>query len=101
MVCHYPTGCSKWNPIEHHSFSLISLNWAGKSLRTVETMLGYLRHMTTATGLQLTASLVEVVYQTGKRVADAVMKTPCMEHHAVCPPWNSTIRPRADGGLVP
>jgi hypothetical protein len=100
-VCHYPTGYSKWNPIEHRSFSQISLYWAGKPLRTFETMLGYIRHTTTATGLQVTASLVEVVYQTGKRVTDAVMKTPCMEHHAVCPPWNSTIRPRADGGLVP
>jgi hypothetical protein len=98
-VCHYPTGYSKWNPIEHRSFSQISLYWAGKPLRTFETMLGDIRDTTTATGLQVTASLVEGVYQTGKRVADAVMKTPGMEHHAVCPPWNSTIRPRTDGGL--
>ena len=28
-VCHYPTGCSKWNPIEYRLFSPISLNWAG------------------------------------------------------------------------
>jgi Rhodopirellula transposase DDE domain len=78
----------------------IRLNWAGKPLRTFETMLGYIRDTITATGLQVTASLVEGVYQTGKRVADAVMRTPCMEPHAVYPPWNYTIRPRADGGLV-
>jgi hypothetical protein len=29
VVCHYPTGCSKWNPIEHRLFSYISLNGAG------------------------------------------------------------------------
>jgi Rhodopirellula transposase DDE domain len=23
-VCHYPTGCSKWNPVEHRLFSQIS-----------------------------------------------------------------------------
>ena len=34
-VCHYPPGCSKWNPIEHRLFSYISLNWAGKPLRTL------------------------------------------------------------------
>jgi hypothetical protein len=28
-LCHYPTECSKWNPIEHRPFSHISLNWAG------------------------------------------------------------------------
>ena len=39
-VCHYPTGCSKWNPSEHRLFSHISLNWAGQPLRTLETMLG-------------------------------------------------------------
>jgi hypothetical protein len=25
-VCHYPSGCSKWNPIEHRLFNHISLN---------------------------------------------------------------------------
>jgi len=33
-VCHYPTGCSKWNPVEHRLFSQISRNWAGMPLRT-------------------------------------------------------------------
>ena len=31
-VCHYPTGASKWNPIEHQLFSYISITWAGKPL---------------------------------------------------------------------
>jgi hypothetical protein len=29
VVWNSPTGCSKWNPIEHRLFSYISLNWAG------------------------------------------------------------------------
>ena len=37
-VCHYPTGCSKWNPVEHRLFSYISMNWAGKPLKTLGTM---------------------------------------------------------------
>lgn len=32
-VCHYPSGCSKWNPVEHKLFSFISINWAGQPLR--------------------------------------------------------------------
>ena len=28
-VCHYPPGCSKWNPVEHRLFSYSSVNWAG------------------------------------------------------------------------
>jgi len=31
-VCHYPRGCSTWNPIEHRLFGPISLNWAGQLL---------------------------------------------------------------------
>ena len=100
-VCHDPTGCSQWNPIEHGLFSHISLNWAGRPLRTFETMLGYLRDTTTATGLRVTASLLEGVCHTGKRVADAVMKTLQVEHHAVCPPWNYTIHPRLEGAPAP
>jgi hypothetical protein len=100
-VCHYPTGCSKWNPIEHRLFSHISLNWAGRPLRTFETMLGYMRDTTTATGLRVTASLLEGVFHTGKRVADAVMKTLHVEHHAVCPQWNYTIHPRLEGAPAP
>jgi hypothetical protein len=25
-VCHFPVGCSRWNPIEHRLFSFISIN---------------------------------------------------------------------------
>ena len=54
-VCHYPTGCSKWNPVEHRLFGPISRNWAGHPLRTWETMLAYLRGTTSTTGLSVTA----------------------------------------------
>jgi Rhodopirellula transposase DDE domain len=43
MVCHYPTGTSKWNPIEHRLFSFISLNWAGVPLRSLKIMLNLIR----------------------------------------------------------
>jgi hypothetical protein len=96
-VCHYPTGCSKWNPIEYRLFSQISLNWAGQPLRTFEILLSYIRDTTTRTGLKVTASLLTGSYQVGKRVADAVMKSLKLKHPAVCPQWNYTIRPRLAG----
>ena len=99
-VCHDPTGCAKWNPIEHRLFSPISLTWAGQPWRTVEIMLGYLRATTTTTGLRVTASLLEGGYQTGTRIADAVMKTLQVDQHVVCPQWNDTIRPRVHGALT-
>ena len=99
-VCHYPTGASKWNPIEHRLFGPISLNWAGHPLCTFETMLSLIRGTMTETGLKVEAFLVNKVYATGLKVADAVMNSLNLERHAVCSNWNYTIRPRAIGPVL-
>ncbi len=41
-VCHYPSGASKYNPIEHRVFSEISKNWAGRPLTDYETIVNYI-----------------------------------------------------------
>lgn len=92
-LCHYPTGCSKWNPVEHRLFSFISMNWAGKPLRSLDTMLGYIRGTSTNTGLSVTASLVEGTYKRGQSVSDDEMEKIQIERHEICPTWNYTIRP--------
>jgi transposase len=93
-VCHYPPGCSKWNPIEHRLFSHISLNWAGKPLSTLELMLGYIRGTTTATGLNVQAFRQEGVYKKGQKVTKESIDCLNLYPHAVCPDWNYTISPR-------
>lgn len=93
-VCHYPTGCSRWNPVEYRLFSHISLNWMGKPLRTFDGMLAYIRGTTTTTGLTVKASLLEGVYEKGQGVSDAEMETLNLERHETCPNWNYTLRPR-------
>jgi hypothetical protein len=96
-VCHYPPGCSKGNPIEHRLFGPISLSWAGQPRRTWETLLGYLRGTTTATGLQVEAALLAGDYPTGLTVSAAAMKALALDPHTICPRWNYTIRPRPAG----
>jgi Rhodopirellula transposase DDE domain len=96
-VCHYPPGCSKWNPIEHRLFGPISVNWAGKPLRTVDHLLAYVRGTTTATGLTVQAGALDGDYPTGQRVSDAEMEALQVSKHAVCPAWNYTIAPRRGG----
>jgi hypothetical protein len=100
-VCHYPTGCSKWNPVEHRVFGPISSNWAGHPLATWDTLLGYLRGTTTETGLTVRAALHDGTYQTGERVSDAEMAALNLERHAVCPTWNYTLRPRSTVSPAP
>ena len=93
-VCHYPTGTSKWNPIEHRLFCEISKTWAGCPLRSFDLVLHYIRATTTQTGLRVRAHLVTDVYKVGGKVSDAEMATLNLQAHAVCPQWNYTIRPR-------
>lgn len=92
-VCHYPTGCSKWNPIEHRLFSQISRNWAGKPLRTLGIMLAYIRGTTTTTGLRVEAALDESTYRKEQRVTDEDYRKVSLKPHTVCPDWNYTISP--------
>lgn len=93
-VCHYPTGCSKWHPIEHRLFSFISGNWAATPLRTWEVMLAAIRGTTTTSGLTVEAVLHPAPYQTGWTVTDTLMQTLNLQPHAVCPTGNYTLRPR-------
>lgn len=93
-ICHYPTGCSKWNPIEHRLFGPISLNWAGKPLRTLDTMLSLLRGTRTKTGLTVEAKLLEGVYQTGRKVSKKVLNWLNIVPADICPQWNYALRPR-------
>jgi hypothetical protein len=92
-VCHYPTGCSKYNPIEHRLFGPISKNWAGQVLSSFEGMLAYVRGTTNTTGLQVTATRLEGVYPTKEKITDTQMAALRLDRHFVCPLWNYTLRP--------
>ena len=93
-VCHYPTGASKWNPVEHRLFGPISTNWAGTPLRSVGTMLRLIRGTKTRTGLRVTARHVARVYQSGVKVSQRQMAGLDIDYHDTCPQWNYTIWPR-------
>jgi hypothetical protein len=92
-VCHYPTGASKWNPVEHHLFSRISINWAGKPLRSLEIMLKYIRTTNTQTGLTVRARLNKKKYFTRIKIDDDQMAEINIRKHKVLPNWNYTIYP--------
>jgi len=93
-VCHYPTGASKWNPVEHRLFGPISTNWAGVPLRSPEVMLGYIRGTATPSGLAVTAEWWERDYARGRKVSGAGMQEWDIEHHDICPRRDYTIKPR-------
>jgi Rhodopirellula transposase DDE domain len=92
-VCHYPPGCSKWNPVEYRLFSQISINWAGKPLKSLPLMLGYIRGTTTTTGLQVEAVLDEETYRKGQKVTREELNQLRLQAHPDRPTLNYTISP--------
>ena len=93
-VTHYPTGASKWNPIEHRMFNLISANWAGQPLDSYETMLNHIRTTTSTTGFRCQAQLDTTEYELKKKVSNKDFNTLRLRSHKRFPQWNYTIYPR-------
>jgi len=92
-VAHYPTGASKWNPIEHRLFSEISKHWAAEPLVSYEKMLGFIRNTSTKTGLVVTAYLDRQEYLTGLKTDRRLISSLALKHGKVLPKWNYTIAP--------
>ena len=92
-VAHYPTGTSKWNPIEHRLFSEISKNWAAEPLHSYQKILNFLRTTTTKTGLAVSAYLDRAHYPTGLSADPLLFRSIRVRPHKTLPAWNYTITP--------
>jgi hypothetical protein len=93
-VCHYPTGASKWNPIEHRLFSEISKHWAGQPLTDYPTILRLIGETKTKTGLRINCGLSNEFYPTKIKVPDGQMAALDLLKHPTLPNWNYTLLPR-------
>ena len=91
-IAHYPTGASKWNPIEHRLFSEISKNWAAEPLDSYEKMLKFIRTTSTQTGLVVTAYLDRNEYQTRLKPDPQLISSLRLTPGKTLPRWNYTIR---------
>lgn len=94
-VCHYPTGASKWNPVEHRLFGPITANWQGRPLRSFEVALECICSTTTKKGLKVNAIMNTKEYQKGIKVTDDQMKQINIVRHDALPLWNYSLIPKA------
>jgi hypothetical protein len=93
-VCHLPPATSKWNKIEHRLFSYISINWRGKPLTSLETIIELISHTTTEEGLTVTAVKDANLYPTGIKVSDEDMAALNISRNPFHGEWNYTIHPQ-------
>jgi Rhodopirellula transposase DDE domain len=90
-VCHYPPGTSKWNRIEHRMFSFITMNWRGRPLTSLRTIIELISATETTTGLSIRADYDSHWYPTGVKVTNKELAAVPLEPHEFHGEWNYTI----------
>jgi Rhodopirellula transposase DDE domain len=99
-VAHYPTGTSKWNPVEHRLFGPISSNWAGEPLVDYRTICQLIRHTRTSSGARCKVFLDRRNWPTQKELESSGNTTTApaspisIRRADVLPMLNYTIYPR-------
>jgi hypothetical protein len=90
-VCHYPPGTSKWNRIEHRMFSFITMNWRGRPLIGLRTIIELISATATSTGLTIQADYDSNWYPTGVKITNKELAAVPLYPHDFHGEWNYTI----------
>lgn len=88
-VAHYPSYCSKYNPIEHRVFPYVTQALQGVVLDKVETVKQLIDERAhTKTGLQVFSNIIEQVYHTGKKATQQFLQNMPIIFETILPRWN-------------
>ncbi len=93
-VAHYPSYCSKFNPIERRFFPHVTRACQGMLFDTLDTVVRLMRKASTTTGLQTTVNVIRRVYETGRKVAATFKATMTILFDELLPKWNYVAKPR-------
>lgn len=93
-VAHYPSYCSKFNPIERRFFPHVARACQGMLFDTVDTVVRLMRKASTATGLRTTVNVMRRVYEIGRKVADDFKAAMTIRFDDLLPKWNYVAQPQ-------
>jgi Rhodopirellula transposase DDE domain len=93
-VAHYPSYCSKYNPIERRFFCHVGRACQGKLFDTLDNVVRWMRRAATTTGLTTTVSVIRNIYETGRKVAKDFKHTMTIKFDDLLPTWNYTAVPQ-------
>jgi len=92
-VAHYPSYCSKYNPIERRFFPHVGRACSGMFFDTIETVVELMRRASTRTGLQTTVNVIRGFYATGQNATDEIKAGLRIQFDNLLPNWNYTATP--------
>jgi Rhodopirellula transposase DDE domain len=95
-VAHYPPYCSKYNPIEHRLFPHLTRACRGVIFHTLETVRYYMEKATTTTGLQVTVTILDKIYETGRKYAAGFKEAMKIIFDETLPKWNYRAVPQPE-----
>lgn len=93
-VAHYPSYCSKYNPIERRFFPHVGRACQGILFDTLTTVVQQIRKTTTTTGLKATVNIIRRLYETGRKVARGFKSTMTLLFDDLLPKWNYRAVPQ-------
>jgi hypothetical protein len=93
-VAHYPSYCSKYNPIERRLFPHVARACQGMLFDTLDTVVRLMRRASTTTGLHTTVNVIRRVYEIGRKVADDFKDRMGIVFDDLLPKWNYVAQPQ-------
>jgi hypothetical protein len=93
-VAHYPPYTSKYNPIEHRLFPHVTRACQGVIFESVEIVQELIAKTKTKTGLKVFATILDNVYETGRKVVDNFKEDMEIVFDEYLPQWNYTAVPQ-------
>lgn len=94
-VAHYPTHCSKYNPIDHRLFPHVTRALSGVILDSIETVQKLIKERAnTTTGLKVYSKIIYKTYQTGIKASEQFINNSSIQFSKILPYWNYIAIPR-------
>jgi hypothetical protein len=93
-VAHYPSYCSKYNPIERRLFSQVSGACKGMLFDTLDTAVRLMRKASTTTGLKTTVNVIRGLYETEREVVKGFKSNMKIVFDTLLPKWNYVAVPQ-------
>lgn len=95
-VAHYPPYTSKYNPIEHRLFPHLTRACQGVIFHAVESVKDVMATATTAKGLEVFTTIIDKVYEKGKKATDELKASIHLVFDETLPKWNYTAPAKPD-----
>ena len=95
-IAHYPPYTSKWNPIEHRVFPHVTRAMQGVILNDHAMVKQLIEKAQTQTGLKVSASIMDKVYEIGKKATAGFKESMKIAFDDVLGRWNYRAVPMLD-----